>query len=216
MTLDSKDSDIERLRSQLSTLSVHSLDSTSISSGNDLDVGEGYPGTQRALPVIIHVHFCMYFLGTPSVVLAVSFVLTLSLYLPDWFFYLFLIMPLYFPPLISPHYSSPRGSGCSAHYSLPHFRINVLHLPAHTQIGLHRHPTQPSLSPCSLWLWVWRWRWTWRAGGAGLRPPGPDLWTAAWGWNRRWHCMAVQSWVGDENRNSNLSFNYHKMKDLKM
>lgn len=81
MTLDSKDSDLERLRSQLSTLSVHSLDTTSISSGNDLDVGEGYPGTQKALPVITHVHF--YFLCTPSVVLAVSFVLALSLYLPD-------------------------------------------------------------------------------------------------------------------------------------
>ncbi|XP_061609304.1 rho-associated protein kinase 2-like isoform X6 [Phyllopteryx taeniolatus] len=43
MTLASKDSDIEQLRCQLTSLSVHSLDSTSISSGNDLDVGEGYP-----------------------------------------------------------------------------------------------------------------------------------------------------------------------------
>ncbi|KAM3602727.1 uncharacterized protein V6R79_009673 [Siganus canaliculatus] len=43
MVLDSKDSDLEQLRCQLSSLSVHSLDSTSISSGNDLDVGEGYP-----------------------------------------------------------------------------------------------------------------------------------------------------------------------------
>lgn len=47
MTLDSKDSDIEQLRCQLSSLSVHSLDSTSISSGNDLEVGDGYPGRQR-------------------------------------------------------------------------------------------------------------------------------------------------------------------------
>lgn len=44
MALDSKDSDIEQLRSQLSTLSVHSLDSTSISSGNDLELADGYPG----------------------------------------------------------------------------------------------------------------------------------------------------------------------------
>ncbi|KAI3364237.1 hypothetical protein L3Q82_011039 [Scortum barcoo] len=45
MALDSKDSDIEQLRCQLSTLSVHSLDSTSISSGNgnDLDMSDGYP-----------------------------------------------------------------------------------------------------------------------------------------------------------------------------
>ncbi|XP_040919718.1 rho-associated protein kinase 2-like isoform X1 [Toxotes jaculatrix] len=43
MALDSKDSDIEQLRCQLTSLSVHSLDSTSISSGNDLDVVDGYP-----------------------------------------------------------------------------------------------------------------------------------------------------------------------------
>ncbi|XP_029704971.1 rho-associated protein kinase 2-like isoform X2 [Takifugu rubripes] len=43
MALDSKESDIEQLRCQISTLSVHSLDSTSISSGNDLDTSEGYP-----------------------------------------------------------------------------------------------------------------------------------------------------------------------------
>lgn len=45
MALDSKDSDIEQLRSQLTSLSVHSLDSTSISSGNDMDMGDGYPGS---------------------------------------------------------------------------------------------------------------------------------------------------------------------------
>lgn len=44
MALDSKESDIEQLRGQLSTLSIHSLDATSISSSNDLDVSEGYPG----------------------------------------------------------------------------------------------------------------------------------------------------------------------------
>ncbi|XP_056283845.1 rho-associated protein kinase 2-like isoform X3 [Pseudoliparis swirei] len=43
MTLASKDSDIEQLRCQITSLSVHSLDSTSISSGNDLDMGDGYP-----------------------------------------------------------------------------------------------------------------------------------------------------------------------------
>ncbi|XP_028252576.1 rho-associated protein kinase 2-like isoform X3 [Parambassis ranga] len=43
MALDSKDSDIEQLRCQITSLSVHSLDSTSISSGNDLDVTDGYP-----------------------------------------------------------------------------------------------------------------------------------------------------------------------------
>ncbi|KAI4880258.1 hypothetical protein NFI96_034127, partial [Prochilodus magdalenae] len=43
MALDSKDSDIERLRSQLTSLSIHSLDTTSISStGNELD-NEPYP-----------------------------------------------------------------------------------------------------------------------------------------------------------------------------
>uniref|UniRef100_A0A673CQB1 non-specific serine/threonine protein kinase n=1 Tax=Sphaeramia orbicularis TaxID=375764 RepID=A0A673CQB1_9TELE len=43
MALDSKDSDIEQLRCQITSLSVHSLDSTSISSGNDLDMSDGYP-----------------------------------------------------------------------------------------------------------------------------------------------------------------------------
>uniref|UniRef100_A0A8C5EXH8 non-specific serine/threonine protein kinase n=1 Tax=Gouania willdenowi TaxID=441366 RepID=A0A8C5EXH8_GOUWI len=49
MALDSKDSDIEQLRSQITSLSVHSLESTSISSGNDLDPGDGYPGTNSRL-----------------------------------------------------------------------------------------------------------------------------------------------------------------------
>ncbi|XP_013999399.1 rho-associated protein kinase 2 isoform X2 [Salmo salar] len=44
MALDSKDSDIEQLRCQLISLSVTSMDSTSISSGNDLDMDDsGYP-----------------------------------------------------------------------------------------------------------------------------------------------------------------------------
>ncbi|XP_067240148.1 rho-associated protein kinase 2b isoform X1 [Chanodichthys erythropterus] len=44
MSLDSKDSDIERLRCQLTSLSIHSLDTTSISStGNDLEGDDAYP-----------------------------------------------------------------------------------------------------------------------------------------------------------------------------
>ncbi|KAM4600721.1 rho-associated protein kinase 2-like [Polymixia lowei] len=46
MALDSKDSDIEQLRCQLTSLSIHSLDSTSISSGNDLDADDGFPDTR--------------------------------------------------------------------------------------------------------------------------------------------------------------------------
>uniref|UniRef100_A0A7N8WMP0 Rho-associated protein kinase 2 n=1 Tax=Mastacembelus armatus TaxID=205130 RepID=A0A7N8WMP0_9TELE len=44
MVLASKDSDIEQLRCQLTSLSVHSLDSTSISSGNDLDTDSRLEG----------------------------------------------------------------------------------------------------------------------------------------------------------------------------
>ncbi|KAM4522278.1 rho-associated protein kinase 2-like isoform 3-T5 [Odontesthes bonariensis] len=46
MALDSKDSDIEQLRCQITSLSVHSLDSTSIGSGNDLDMSDGYPDSR--------------------------------------------------------------------------------------------------------------------------------------------------------------------------
>ncbi|XP_063757911.1 rho-associated protein kinase 2-like isoform X4 [Eleginops maclovinus] len=46
MALDSKDSDIEQLRCQITSLSIHSLDSTSISSGNDMDMGDGYPDSR--------------------------------------------------------------------------------------------------------------------------------------------------------------------------
>ncbi|KAJ7988069.1 hypothetical protein DPEC_G00319810 [Dallia pectoralis] len=48
MALYSKDSDIEQLRCQLTTLSVHSMDSTSISSGgNDLDLDDSnYPDSR--------------------------------------------------------------------------------------------------------------------------------------------------------------------------
>ncbi|XP_059368557.1 rho-associated protein kinase 2b isoform X3 [Carassius carassius] len=44
MALDSKDSDIERLRCQITSLSIHSLETSSISStGNDLDGDDAYP-----------------------------------------------------------------------------------------------------------------------------------------------------------------------------
>ncbi|CAL8317979.1 unnamed protein product [Merluccius merluccius] len=46
MALDSKDSDIEQLRCQITSLSIHSLDSTSVSSGNDLDTDDVYPDTR--------------------------------------------------------------------------------------------------------------------------------------------------------------------------
>uniref|UniRef100_A0A3Q3B1U2 non-specific serine/threonine protein kinase n=1 Tax=Kryptolebias marmoratus TaxID=37003 RepID=A0A3Q3B1U2_KRYMA len=44
MAVDSKDSDIERLRCQLTSLSVHSLDS--ISSGNDTELADGFPDSR--------------------------------------------------------------------------------------------------------------------------------------------------------------------------
>lgn len=57
MVLDSKDSDIERLRSQLTSLSVHSMDTTSISSmGNDPDIDEPYPGNPRQYKHVRHFH----------------------------------------------------------------------------------------------------------------------------------------------------------------
>ncbi|KAJ8356866.1 hypothetical protein SKAU_G00196600 [Synaphobranchus kaupii] len=43
MALDSKDSDIEQLRCQLTSLSIHSFDSTSYSSGPDPEADEAYP-----------------------------------------------------------------------------------------------------------------------------------------------------------------------------
>lgn len=63
MAMDSKDSDIERLRCQITSLSIHSLDTTSISStGNDLE-GEDYPGnypgyvpSSTGLPVFIIIY----------------------------------------------------------------------------------------------------------------------------------------------------------------
>lgn len=45
MALDSKDSDIEQLRSLLNSLNVQSLDSASMSSGPDMDTDESLAGT---------------------------------------------------------------------------------------------------------------------------------------------------------------------------
>lgn len=137
MALDSKESDIEQLRCQLSTLSVHSLDSTSISSGNDLDTSEGYPGMPRRLLGVLSAALTL-----ASQVLVVSFVFSFSLKLPGL---LFSPVPHAdsIPPPSPPHFHcSPLRS---AHYSLPHLRIYVLHLPAHTQIRLHRHTAPPVL-----------------------------------------------------------------------
>uniref|UniRef100_A0A673GCK9 Rho-associated protein kinase n=1 Tax=Sinocyclocheilus rhinocerous TaxID=307959 RepID=A0A673GCK9_9TELE len=43
MALDSKDSDIERLRCQITSLSIHSLDTSISSTGNDLEGDDAYP-----------------------------------------------------------------------------------------------------------------------------------------------------------------------------
>lgn len=69
----------------------------------------------------------------------------------DCCFHQFLTLILYLPPPLPPRpLSLPPlllggPVGCSAHYSLPHLRIYVLHLPAHSQIGLHRHAAPPAL-----------------------------------------------------------------------
>uniref|UniRef100_A0A671P035 non-specific serine/threonine protein kinase n=1 Tax=Sinocyclocheilus anshuiensis TaxID=1608454 RepID=A0A671P035_9TELE len=64
MALDSKDSDIERLRCQLTSLSIHSLDTTSISStGNDLEGDDAYPGRHtfsRHNKKTLSDHLCVY------------------------------------------------------------------------------------------------------------------------------------------------------------
>uniref|UniRef100_A0A8C8D7D3 non-specific serine/threonine protein kinase n=1 Tax=Oncorhynchus tshawytscha TaxID=74940 RepID=A0A8C8D7D3_ONCTS len=51
MALDSKDSDIEQLRCQLTSLSIHSMDSTSISSSNDMDDSDTRLEGWLSLPV---------------------------------------------------------------------------------------------------------------------------------------------------------------------
>lgn len=58
MTLDSKDSDIEQLRSQLQALHI-GLDSSSIGSGpGDAEVDDGFPGIDlpSALTFILNLH----------------------------------------------------------------------------------------------------------------------------------------------------------------
>ncbi len=44
MALDSRDSDIEQLRNLLQSLSVQSLDSTSVNSGPEFDTDDAYTG----------------------------------------------------------------------------------------------------------------------------------------------------------------------------
>uniref|UniRef100_A0A9J7ZFL8 Rho-associated protein kinase 2 n=1 Tax=Cyprinus carpio carpio TaxID=630221 RepID=A0A9J7ZFL8_CYPCA len=55
MALDSKDSDIEQLRSLLNSLNVQSLDSASMSSGPDMDTDESLPGTVKLFPKFLFI-----------------------------------------------------------------------------------------------------------------------------------------------------------------
>uniref|UniRef100_A0A9J8BRF1 Rho-associated protein kinase 2 n=1 Tax=Cyprinus carpio carpio TaxID=630221 RepID=A0A9J8BRF1_CYPCA len=57
MALDSKDSDIEQLRSLLNSLNVQSLDSASMSSGPDMDTDESLPGTVKLFPKFLFILF---------------------------------------------------------------------------------------------------------------------------------------------------------------
>lgn len=98
MALDSKESDIEQLRCQISTLSVHSLDSTSISSGNDLDTSEGYPGN-------LWVRSQIPSHGPPgSCRLFSLLVLNFQAF---FLFHRLLTLTLYFPPFSSHFHLSP-------------------------------------------------------------------------------------------------------------
>lgn len=58
MALDSKDSDIEQLRNLLQSLSVQSLDSTSVNSGPEFDTDDAYTGESSAArttsPQVLH------------------------------------------------------------------------------------------------------------------------------------------------------------------
>lgn len=170
LALDSKDCDIERLRSQITSLSIHSLDTTSIGSGNDLETADGYPGLSS-------------FKGS-----RISELFTLILhFLPFLFFFLTPCFPsLWF------HYFSPFFS---ADNSRSHLRVSVLHLPAHSQIRLHWHAAQTPLG--CLCLWLWRRRRSWWPWGAGPAAFGSHLWTAPWAWTWRWTCMAVHTWDRD-------------------
>lgn len=134
MALDSKDSDLEQLRCQISSLSVHSLDSTSISSGNDLEMGDGYPGRpsslthdplswqQQAQPTFTfkvlkarkQTHFCMHFLIslslTPSSCSFLCFHCESLYFLGQLFLTFSLLLFFLFPSrFTSSSSSSPRG-----------------------------------------------------------------------------------------------------------
>lgn len=95
MALDSKESDIEQLRGQLTTLSVHSLDATSISSSNDLDVSEGYPGTGVLPPSFPPPHA-----GLPSSFRFLCFL---------FFFETVVFLPLILYPLLPPPPLAPTA-----------------------------------------------------------------------------------------------------------
>lgn len=134
MALDSKDSDLEQLRCQISSLSVHSLDSTSISSGNDLEMTDGYPGRpsslthdplswqQQAQPMFTkcskpgnkHTSACTsLFLSLSHRIPVLSFVFTVSLFyfLGQLFLTFSLLLFFLFPSHFtsSSSSSSPRG-----------------------------------------------------------------------------------------------------------
>uniref|UniRef100_A0A4W4HKU9 Rho-associated protein kinase n=1 Tax=Electrophorus electricus TaxID=8005 RepID=A0A4W4HKU9_ELEEL len=71
MALDSKDSDIEQLRSLLNTLNVHSLDSASVGSGPDFDTDESLPGSSsQPYPTSCDSSssssFCLYYVVVSS------------------------------------------------------------------------------------------------------------------------------------------------------
>lgn len=55
MALDSKDSDIEQLRSLLNSFNVQSLDSASMSSGPEMDTDEALAGTEFCAFLNFHI-----------------------------------------------------------------------------------------------------------------------------------------------------------------
>lgn len=57
MALDSKDSDIEQLRNLLQSLSVQSLDSTSVNSGPEFDTDDAYTGESSAARTTSPQHY---------------------------------------------------------------------------------------------------------------------------------------------------------------
>lgn len=87
MALDSKDSDIEQLRSLLNSLNVHSLDSVSMSSGPDMDTDESLAGKELFLS-----QMCIFgkVLRTNISIFFIFFITTFSLFT---FFLFFCIIP---------------------------------------------------------------------------------------------------------------------------